>query len=124
VQVQAVANADTEVERFLMTQLNYEPTANNKKLMLGYLESHNLPFTAEALFEAFNPLKSELAQSDKAISYGTTTVVDFGERNQNPSYITNELKETIRRKIARFSAEEYREWLIRHPDEAVILNEQ
>ena len=37
-----------------------------------------------------------------------TTVVDFGERNQNPSYITNELKETIRRKIARYSAEQYK----------------
>jgi hypothetical protein len=76
------------------------------------------------LFEAFNALKSELAQSDKGISYGVTTVVDFGERNQNPSYITNELKETIRRRIARYSAEQYNEWLIRHPEEAAILDGQ
>jgi hypothetical protein len=48
----------------------------------------------------------------------------MGERNQNPSYVSTELKDSIRRKIARYSAEQYNEWLIRNPEEAAIIDEQ
>jgi hypothetical protein len=56
--------------------------------------------------------------------YNGTTVVDFGERVQNPSKITSELKETIRRKIARYDSSEYQDWLVRHPEETALLDEQ
>lgn len=39
--------------------------------------------TADSLFEAFRALKPELAQSDKGLKFGSTRVIDFGERNQN-----------------------------------------
>jgi hypothetical protein len=51
-------------------------------------------------------------------------VVDLGERVQNPSKITSELKETIHRKIARSDSSEYQDWLVRHPEEAALLDEQ
>jgi hypothetical protein len=56
--------------------------------------------------------------------YNGTTVVDFGERVQNPSKITSELKQTIRRKIARYDSSEYQDWLVRRPEEAALLDEQ
>jgi len=55
---------------------------------------------------------------------GSTTVVDFGTRKQNPSHVSTELKDTIRRKIARYSAEQYREWTLRNPNEVAILDGQ
>jgi hypothetical protein len=57
---------------------------------------------------------------------GSTTVTDFGSgsRNENPSRITTELKETIRRKIARYTSSEYQDWLVRHAEEAALLDEQ
>lgn len=122
-QAQAVAKAESEVERFLQTQLNYRPISNNKMLMLEYLESHNLPLTAGALFEAFQALKPQLAQSDKGLEFGSTRVIDLGERNQNPSYISTELRDDLRRKISRFSSQQYQDWLVRHPEEAAILDE-
>ena len=123
VQREEFRKAGSEVERFLQTQLNYQPTENNKTLMLEYLTSRNLPLTAEALFEAFRALKSQLAQSDKGISYGATTVVAFDQRNQNPSFIPTELRDNIRRKIARYTSTEYQDWLVRHPEEAALLDE-
>jgi len=53
--------------------------------MLDYITSHNLPLTAEALFEAFNALRPNLAPGERMLSYGSTTVVDLGTRNENPS---------------------------------------
>jgi hypothetical protein len=121
---EAIRRGEAEVERFLQTQLNYEPTANNKKLMLDYIEKHcNNQLTAENLFDAFKALKPQLAQSDKALTHGSTTVVDFGPRRENP-YLTTGLKDTIRRKIARYSSAEYSDWLVRHPEEAAIIDEQ
>jgi len=35
-----------------------------------------------------------------------------------------ELKQTIRRKIARYDRGEYQDWLVRHPEEAALLDEQ
>jgi hypothetical protein len=65
-----------------------------------------------------------LAESDKGLEYGSTRVIDLGERNQNPSYISEELRKDVRRRVAKMSASEYNEWLVRHPQEAAILNEQ
>jgi hypothetical protein len=41
-------------------------------------------------------------------------VIDLGERNQNPSYISEELRKDVRRRVAKMSASEYNEWLVRH----------
>jgi hypothetical protein len=83
---EAIRRGEAEVARFLSTQLNYEPTANNKQVMLDYIEKHcNNQLTAANLFAAFTALKPQLAQSDKALSHGSTMVVDFGPRRENPS---------------------------------------
>ena len=72
-----------------------------------------------------NPLpKDKLTLSDKIATHNGTTAVDFGTRNENPSYVSTELRDNIRRKIAEYTAEQYREWLIRRRDEAENLNEQ
>ena len=90
--------------------------------MLDYLTLHKLPLTADSLFEAFSSLKSPLAQSDKGISYWATAVA-FDERNQNPAYISTELRDSIRCKIARYTSSQYQDWLVRHPEEAAVLDE-
>lgn len=51
---EAVRKAEGEVERFLITQLNYQPPSNHKKLILGYLSTHSLPLTAESLTKVFH----------------------------------------------------------------------
>lgn len=119
-----IAKGESEVARFLQTVLHYQPTYANKSAMLKYLHAHNLPLTAESLMQAFNALKPTLAQSDKGVSYGSTTVVDFGPRRENPSYITKELKESTRRKVARMSSAQYRQWCLDHPDDAAIMDEE
>jgi hypothetical protein len=89
------------------------------------LMTANCPSRGEYLSVRINPLlKDKLTLSDKIPTHNGTTVVDFGTRNENPSYVLTELRDNIRRKIARYTAEQYREWLIRHPDEAENLNEQ
>ena len=40
---------------------------------------------AAQLFEAFNALRPNLAPGERTLSYGSTTVVDLGTRNENPS---------------------------------------
>lgn len=110
-------------DRESKTQLNYAPTTANQEVILGYIPKHRLPLTAESLMQAFNALKPTLAQSDKGVSYGSTTVVDFGERRENPSFITAELKDTIRRKITKMSSAQYDQWCLEHPNEVTILDE-
>ena len=126
VRSQELSDGSAEVERFLSTRigLQYEPDDNNKRLMLDYLHKHKLALSAENLVTAFNLLKSQLKLSDKITSHNGTMVIDFGSRNENSSFISTELRDSIRRKIARYGAEQYREWLMSHPDEAEILNGQ
>jgi hypothetical protein len=91
---------------------------------LQYLSDNGLTLTAENLATAFDACKSKLKLSQKIQQYNGTTVVAFGESVQNPSKITSELKETICRKIARYDSSDYQDWLVRHPEEAALLDEQ
>jgi hypothetical protein len=117
--------AKAEVERFLASKigLQYEKDDANRDELLQYLSDNGLSLTAENLATAFDACKSTLKLSQKIQQYNGTKVVDFGERVQNPSKITSELKETIRRKIARYDSSEYQDWLVRHPEEAALLDE-
>ena len=81
--------------------------------------------SVENLATAFDVCKSKLKLlSQKIQQYNGTTVVAFGESVQNPSKITSELKQTIRRKIARYDSSEYQDWLVRHAEEAALQDEQ
>ena len=91
---------------------------------MQYLSDNGLTLTAENLATAFDACKSKLKLSQKIQQYNGTTVADFGERVQNPSKVTSEPKETIRRKIACYDSSEYQYWLVRHPEEAALLDEQ
>jgi len=123
---ESLRRAKAEVERFLASKigLQYEKDDANRDELLQYLSDNGLSLTAENLATAFDACKPKLKLSQKIQQYNGTTVVDFGERVQNPSKITSELKETIRRKIARYDSSEYQDWLVRHPEEAALLDEQ
>ena len=87
--------------------LQYEKDDANRDVLLQYLSDNGLSLTAENLATGFGACKSKLKLSQKIQQHNGTTVVDFGERVQNPSKITSELKQTIRRKIARYDSSEY-----------------
>jgi len=122
---EALRRAKAEVTRFLTSHAGaqYLPDDTNRDLMLDYLREHKLDMTAESLTIAFDALRDKLKKSDVVQTSGATTVYDFGERNENPSYISTDLRDNIRRKIARFNSGEYQEWLVSHPEEAALLDE-
>jgi hypothetical protein len=68
--------------------LQYEKDDANRDVLLQYLSDNGLSLTAENLATAFDACKSKLKLSQKIQQYNGTTVVDFGERVQNPSKIT------------------------------------
>jgi hypothetical protein len=65
--------------------LQYEKDDANREVLLQYLSDNGLSLTAENLATAFDAGKSKLKLSQKIQQYNGTTVVDFGERVQNPS---------------------------------------
>ena len=123
---ESLRRAKAEVERFLASKigLQYEKDDANRDVLLQYLSDNGLSLTAENLATGFGACKSKLKLSQKIQEHNGTTVVDFGERVQNPSKITSELKQTIRRKIARYDSSEYQDWLVRHAEEAALQDEQ
>jgi hypothetical protein len=87
---ESLRRAKAELERFLASKigLQYEKDDADRDVLLQYLSDNGLSLTAENLATAFDACKSKLKLSQKIQQYNGTTVVDFGERVQNPSKIT------------------------------------
>jgi hypothetical protein len=91
---------------------------------LQYLSDNGLSETAENLATAFDACKSQLKLSQKIQQYNGTTVVDFGERVQNPSKITSRTETDDSPQDRSLRQQRYQDWLVRHPEEAALLDEQ